>query len=250
MANNIVSILDLYDLLPEVEWERSHCGKFTNLLLVNNRLFSIVSKIGYKSAIGVAVVLTELIHQKTKEIYPNIDTYQFIPKIESLWAGAVDPLYLKTFKYTFSYKDEHGIRTPYYANWLTLGDILKNYMEGSLYIHRYLMNISMLARHLISDKKLFDKWFAETIRKTSETFPCPYDYDELDTDDKEARYDCSDDAPIPREFFFDPEFKYSEDAAKPLLNAFLQSLDYNNNPWLCTPEEMLAKGFKGTPYEV
>ena len=37
---------------------------------------------------------------------------------------------------------------------------------------------------------------------------------------------------------------------KPVLNAFLQSLDYNNNPWLCTPEEMLAKGFKGTPYEV
>jgi len=30
-------------------------------------------------------------------------------------------------------------------------------------------------------------------------------------------------------FFFDPEFEYSEEAAKPVLNAFLQSLEYNYN---------------------
>ena len=68
--------------------------------------------------------------------------------------------------------------------------------------------------------------------------------------DYEAKYDCSADIPVPREFFFDSEFQYSEDTAKPVLNAFLQSLDYDNNPWLCTPEEMLEKGFQGTPYKV
>ena len=83
-----------------------------------------------------------------------------------------------------------------------------------------------------------------------QTIPCTYNYSDLDFDDKDARYDCSVDAPVPREFFFDQNFEYSEEAAKPVLNAFLQSLDYNNNPWLCTPEEMLEKGFKGTPYKV
>ena len=47
-----------------------------------------------------------------------------------------------------------------------------------------------------------------------------------------------------------PEFEYSEDRAKPVLNAFLGTLDYENNPYLCSPKEMLGKGFRGEPYTI
>ena len=244
-------ILDLKSKQNKFVWSNDLHHKFTDVLLVNDRLFEVVSKIGYKAAVGIAVALTELIQETVKDRYPYIDvTQEFGPKIEALWAGAVDPLYLRNFGFEYKYYDENGGSTPYGSNWGVLFFVAKEYIEGSFYIHQYLVNLSMLARHLISNKKLFDIWFTETIRKTAEVFPCPYDYDDLDMYDDEAKYDCSADAPVPQEFFFDPEFKYSEDAAKPVLNAFLHSLDYNNNPWLRTPEEMLAKGFNGTPYKV
>ena len=244
-------ILDLKNKQNEFVWSNNLHHKFTDVLLTNNRLFEAVSRIGYKAAVGVAVALTELIQEMVKDRYPYIDAArEFAPKIEALWAGAIDPFYLKDFDFEYKYYDENRDSTPYGTNWAVLYFVAKEYTEGSFYIHQYLVNLSMLARHLISDKKSFDNWFAETIRRTVEAFPCPYDYDDLDMYDDEAKYDCSDDAPVPREFFFDSEFEYSEEAAKPVLNAFLRSLDYENNPWLCTPEEILAKGFKGEPYKV
>jgi len=251
-----VAILDLlWDIdnsQREIEWEKDQDKKFSNLMIINDRLFNVVSKVGYKAAMGVAVTLTELIHLRSKRFYKIFDaTQEFTPKIESLWAAIIDPLYLKSFRFDYKYRDENGCSTPYLPNWYVMRYMAGDYSEGLFKIHTYLKNLSMLMRHLTPNKKLFDKWFAETIRKTAEVFPCPYDYDDLwNRDVRNPSYDCSADAPIPREFFFDPEFQYSEEATKPFLNAFLQSLDYSNNPWLCTPEEMMAKGFKGTPYKI
>ncbi|MCL1919425.1 MAG: hypothetical protein FWG14_14215 [Peptococcaceae bacterium] len=254
MAIHILSILLEAEAEPprEIVWNRKYDEKFSNLLITNNRLSDVLSKISYKAAMAIASVLTELVQQwSSKKYFPHIDIVKEFPqKINSLWTGAIDPLYLKTFRFDWEYFDENGDTVTYTANWYIVRHLTKEYTESSFTIHRYLINLSMLARHLTPNKKLFDQWFTETMRKTAEVFPCTYDYADLDFNDKEARYDCSVDAPVPREFFFDPEFEYSEETAKPVLNAFLQSLDYNNNPWLCTPEEMLGKGFKGTPYEV
>ena len=81
------------------------------------------------------------------------------------------------------------------------------YVKSSFTVHRYLINLSMLARHLMPNKKIFDDWFTETLRKTAEVFPCTYDYADLNFDDANAKYDCSVDAsilpmvsPLPRHF--------------------------------------------------
>ena len=251
MANGIVSFADLDSPQNGTEWDANCFNKFSNLLITNNRLSAIVKKLGYKAAFGVAAALTELIHLRSKTYFPNVGFDQeFAWRFEALWASTIDPNYLKSFKFENRYFDENEVLTPHSANWSVIRHMAREYTKGSFYIHRYLINLSMLARHLVKDKKMFDNWFAEMIRKTVEAFPCSYDYADLDFDNVLARYDCSADAPVPREFFFDPEFEYSEEAAKPVLNTFLKSLDYENNPWLCTPEEMLEKGFKGTPYEV
>jgi len=252
MTNTIDVIFSFDNSQSEIRWDKDCHRRFNNLLIENDRLFNVLEKVSYKAVIGLAATLTELIQQKSEKLFTHINTAkEFAPKIESLWVGAIDPHYLKTSEYGWKYFDENKtLLTPYAANWFVLGLMVYQYIESSFSIHRYLINLSMLARHLTTNKKLFDKWLSETLRKTAEVFPCTYDYADLNLDDVNARYDCSDDASVPREFFFDPEFKYSEEATKHVLNTFLRSLDYNNNPWLCTPEEMLAKGFKGTPYEV
>ena len=247
--DHLASILELDSPQSEIVWDDSYMKKFSSLFITNERLLDVVLKIGYKAALGVAIALTELVHQRSEKFYPHINASQeFTPRIKSLWAGAIDPLYLKTYEFGFKYPDENGCSSPYSSNWYILFNITNCYIEGSGCIHQYLVGLSMLARHLMPNKKIFDSWFTEVMRKTTETFPYLNDFEIIDG--CEVKYDCSEIAPIPREFFFDPKFKYSEEAAKPVLNAFLQSLDYNNNPWLCAPEEMLAKGFKGEPYKV
>ena len=252
MPNRILSIFEVSDLqnADNIIWDLDCYKEFCDLEIMNNRLFNVLEKISYKAVMGIAVLLTELIQQRSKKFFPNIDiAEEFASKVESLWAGAVDPLYLETGEYDWEYYDENGDSTTYMSNWFVLKQMLRKYVKSSFYIHRYLINLSMLARYLMPNKKLFDDWFAETLRKTAEVFPCTYNYNDL-VYDKDARYDCSVDAPVPREFFFDPEFEYSEDAAKSVLNVFLQSLDYKKNPWLRSPKKMKKMGFKGTPYEV
>ncbi|MCL1919429.1 MAG: hypothetical protein FWG14_14240 [Peptococcaceae bacterium] len=253
MTNMIESMLELYNPQIEFEWETRHATNFLSDYLTNDRLFNVLNKVGYKAVMGVATTLTELIQLRSEIRYPYIDAVrEFAPKIEALWAAAINPFYLRKYNFDYEYFDKDKIQSTYFSNWFVLRYVAGRYIKGWCYIHRYLVNLSMLTRHLMPNRNLFDKWFAETLCKTAEVFPCAYDYDDLDRDDKKeiAVYDCSNDPPVPREFFFDPKFQYSEETAKPVLNTFLQSLDYNSNPWLSTPEEMLIKGFKGTPYEV
>jgi len=53
--------------------------------------------------------------------------------------------------------------------------------------------------------------------------------------------------PIPREAM-DPDVDYRPEMADELIRARLQHLDPGRNPFLRTPEEMIADGFAGTPY--
>ena len=247
----LASILELDSSQDRFEWGKDTATKFSSTQLTNGRLLAVLSKVGYKASMGIAVALTELIQLRSKNQYPYINiTEEFAPKIEALWAAAIDPLYLRDPFFDYKYADENGVKATYSSNWYILRYIARRYIAGSYYIHEFLVNIAMLTRHLMPNKGLFDKWFTETMQKTVETFPCLYDYGDLDENDEKAVYDCSADVPVPREFFFNPEFIYSPNAAKSVLNSFLKSLNYRNNLWLCTPEEMLEKGFKGTPYKV
>ncbi|MCL1918634.1 MAG: hypothetical protein FWG14_10025 [Peptococcaceae bacterium] len=199
---NLIS--DLSNSQNEIQWDDDYHSKFTDLFITNDRLFNILEKVGYKAVMGVAVTLTELIQLGWNKYFPHIDiNEEFGPKNLSLWAAAIDPLYLKSFEFECEYFDEVGdiIFTPYAANWEVLYFLAEKYIKNSFTTHRYLINLSMLARHLTPNKKLFDKWFTETMRKTAEIFPCTYDYDDLDLNDIYAKYDCSGDAPCPARIF-------------------------------------------------
>ena len=108
MEIRTISILDL-NPKAEIGWDEKCDEKFSNLLWTQDQLFAVVLKIGYKAALGVAITLTELIQKLSEKSYPHINTAQeFAPKIESLWAGAIDPLYLKTWEFGFEYHNGEG----------------------------------------------------------------------------------------------------------------------------------------------
>jgi hypothetical protein len=52
---------------------------------------------------------------------------------------------------------------------------------------------------------------------------------------------------VPQEAL-DPTLDFQIEQTEPFVNRFLRSLDYRTNPFLNSPEQMLDRGFKGTPY--
>ena len=180
-ANHIIPILDLCNSQNEIEWSKAYHNRFHDEELTNIRLFNVLKKVGYKAVIGVVVALTEIIQKRLTGVFPQIDAdREFSLKIKALWASAVDPLYLKTFDFDWKYFDKNEVLTPYATTWYIIGFIMARYIKGSYYIYDYPVRLSLLARHLMPNKKLFDNWFAETLRKTAKVFPCTYDYADLD----------------------------------------------------------------------
>ena len=177
MTIHLASVLELNGSENDFEWNRDLANNYSSLLLTNGRLLNALIMIGYKATMGVAAALTELIQQRLKGFYSNIDTArEFAPKIESLWAGAVDPLYMKNLDFDYKYLDENKSSTPYISNWFILNYVAGRYISNSYYVHEFLVNLSMLARHLMPNREAFDNWFSGTMRKTAETFPCLYSY--------------------------------------------------------------------------
>lgn len=234
------------------KWDLKCHERYTNLLFSNEPLFSSIKDLGYKATIGMAAAITEWIHWRVCETEEEI--YKHMPQIEVIWFAAIDPLYISKYDFEWKFRNTEGMPTPLSGNWFINRLLLNDYMKGVCYVHRYLMNLLLLILHLLStnDKKVFNKWFEETVQKIVAIHPCPYKYEELPGLKSTAKiidlYDCSNDAPISRDLFFNSSFSYTEENNNMAVHTFLQSLDYTTNPFLSSPEEMIAKGFKGKPY--
>lgn len=90
------------------------------------------------------------------------------------------------------------------------------------------------------------------LKKAALLFPSGYDYSEILKDVytyEKRKYNSSDEAVIPRQFFWDEDFDYQAAGNAELINEFLSTLDYKNNEFLNPPKTMLKNGFLGTPYK-
>jgi len=233
------------------EWNNDVSGKILYTLEGNSRLKKILNKMGYKVSIGFAASLLKLVairlsghSELTKEFINDMNN-----RIDSVYAAAINPLYGRVLKYGPSTKvpSKGPIHGPCWAILQEIMLLSDKYNTKSYFVHTHLIGPSLLLEHIAPNKKSFQKWFTETIKKATDVFPCQYEYGDFNHKDT---YDCSDEPPVPQEFFFDEDFQYTPEIAKQKINAFLQTLDYKSNPYLRSPEEMLEAGFSGTPYTI
>jgi hypothetical protein len=151
--------------------------------------------------------------------------------LESIWAGVVDGRY-------FDYWE------PPDANWmgsvrgpLSMAIIftIEAGVQAGEDAHPSLSGarISRLAEHVLIDPQPFQKWRQRVLERLEELYP-------LDEEDKAGDV-------VPREAF-DPEFGFDPGMTEALINRFLARLDWRTNRFLRSPDEMLALGFRGTPY--
>lgn len=212
----------------------------------NDRLISAVSKMNHKAALGLLTALCEWVFWRLKK---HCDIQMCIDVLEANWAGSVSKLYMKPWKYACKYEISI-VQSPIWIAIQSLRITKIKFIRGDKFIFSEFPTMVALVNHICPDKKQFESWLSDCIKRAVQYFPAGYNYFEALEEDDDEMYDSTNEPVIPREFFFDSTFKYEKSYVNNLLQAFLGELNYQDNSFLETPELMLSRGFKGIPYKV
>lgn len=209
----------------------------------NVKLCHALDESNYRAKFSIGIATTEWIIWQFEK-HAKLDDAN--NRIEAAWASAIDPAYARDLKFKLTrssvFHESAIIDGPIKLALNFLGVIDAHYATGNIYLAAAVVKQVLLARHVIAAKRAFDDWMSGAIRNSAEVFPRNVKYDT-----KLQKYDASHEIPVPREFF-EPGFTYTLETGKKALQEFLKTLDHTKNPYLCSPEEMRAKGFQGTSY--
>jgi hypothetical protein len=190
----------------------------------NDRLYDAINATSFRAKMAIAAAVAEWIAWR---LHGHVDITDALQRVEAAWASVIDPKYAKNLEFQGSADDDtERAKAPLEAALSHLGDAYEEYSQGSIYLAEPVMKLAMLARHLAPDKKGFDAWLSETLRRTAKIFPRGPEYDE----DSET-YDASSETPVPRDFF-EPGFKYSDAANQKAIRQFLENAQAKKNPYL------------------
>ena len=165
---------------------------------------------------------------------------------EASWCGNINAAYVEYIE--FSRKEYCGpVRRPLFAAMMSLGPVLNfTSVNESDWVNR-LFILAPLAMHVLPDTKPFESWLETVTDRLLLIYPASEDdpYEDMFNEQEEERR-----GPLVAREALDPSFDYRPEQAPMLLDQFLRGVDYENNPFLRGPKEMLAKGFKGEPYKL
>ena len=212
-------------------WTRKKIDKFLDPLEQNQELENALTHINHKGSIGLTAALLEWIYWRFTGFTQTTNDTQ--KRIEALWCSInnreqTNPLLFDTELEIPAVGPVDG------ALWIALMNVTMidvRYRKGSYFLQNELLGLALLARHITPKKKTFDKWLSSTIANLVSLYPCTYSYIDLDESD-EAVYNSSNEPVICRDFFFDPEFKYSLEASENAIHNFIDNLDLKANPFL------------------
>ncbi|MEG1228766.1 MAG: hypothetical protein RSD71_08735 [Flavobacterium sp.] len=212
-------------------WTSKKIDKFLDPLEQNQELENALTHINHKGSIGLTAALLEWIYWRFTGFTQTTNDTQ--KRIEALWCSINDreqtePLLFDTnFEITATGSVDGAL-------WIALMNVRMidvRYRKGSYFLQNELLGLTLLARHITPKKKTFDKWLNNTIANLATLYPCTYSYNDLDESD-EGVYNSSNEPVICREFFFDPEFKYSPEESEDAIHSFIDNLDLKANPFL------------------
>lgn len=215
----------------DFKWTKTKIDNFLDPIEGNDEIQDVLMQINHKAAMGLTAALLEWVYWRfTGYTQAANDTQK---RMEALWCSVKDrehtnPLLFDTDLELPASGCVNG------ALWIALMNVTMidvRYRKGSYLLQNEIIGLALLARHITPKKKTFDKWFNRTLMELIRLYPCPYNYNDLDEND-EAVYDSSNEPVICREFFFDNEFKYSEEASENAIHNFIDNLDHKANPFL------------------
>lgn len=128
-------------------------------------------------------------------------------RIEALWYSIESPNNTKPliFDPALDVSDAGSVNGPLWVALMNIRMIDVTYRKGSYFLQSEIIGLALLARHITPKKRVFDKWFNHVITELTNSFPCKYNYKEVDQNDEDV-YDSSHQAVISRDFFFGSKF--------------------------------------------
>ncbi|XKM12640.1 hypothetical protein RCS94_06335 [Orbaceae bacterium ac157xtp] len=248
MTIQIPSILNNESFLIDenlISWDETKTDYFA-YKIQNDKLVDQLWKLNHKATVGLATALSEWILWRFSKDH-NISVP--LNSLEAMWLGLVNKYYL----IDWGYNKSEGETIWSNILWVVFSGqefIRSNYIHGNYQIQWWVMNLAMLARYITPNKTLFDNWFNDCLVRLTQFFPTQYNRGDVMDHPKNYPefYDSSHEPPIPREFFFEPDFDYEKADIDGLLSQFMAQVNHINSPFFRKAENMLEKGFVGIPY--
>lgn len=247
----ILHTSDFYDAPLNYKWTNSIEDGLAER--VSNSLFDAVIPLNHKAQMGVALAMSEFILWRLHKFCEkkDIDLSTSFFYVEALWTGIIDIKYAISYPPRIINIDVAKIGGVIGNTDAFLSFISARYFNGSYFAYQHVPSIIKLARHVAPDKDWFDNWTTDSFRRAAELFPAQYDARKMRL--KRAtymamKYDSSAEPPIPRAFFFQPDFDYKSADITAINQEYLNNLN-PNNIFLNPTEDMIGQGFRGTPYK-
>lgn len=197
------------------------------------RLEAKIAKISVRGIIALSAGVSEWIAWRLSK---HVNDPLLFNYIMAAWANIVDFKYLEhknNPRKTLKWDNWSGpLREPICATARKLGDAVRAALFD-LSIANETVYLCNLAELVLPDAKLFRQWrnwaIERLVKITSYT-----QENELGV-------------PVPREAL-DSKYDFKKEMSDQLIDSYLKTLDYKNNPYLRSPEEMTKDGFDRTPY--
>ena len=185
--------------------------------------------LSYRANIALTIASAEWVIYRYGVVSQDLVPYQYI---EAAWAAVINNRYLSTWEPPD--EDWMGpIRGPLSVAMLIIkeavGSAEHEFSKGVPTSY-----ISCLAKRVVPNVDAFLRWRNCVVERLEQYYLL---------DDEETWGEV-----VPREIFnLDSDFDVS--ASEQLIQRFLVGLDYHTNPFLQSPDEMIALKFEGTPYQ-
>ncbi|RZJ54014.1 MAG: hypothetical protein EOO44_06535 [Flavobacterium sp.] len=212
----------------DFKWTAKKMEKLIDPIDGNDELDKTLNKISHKASIGLTASLLEWVYWRFKGY--SIISEDIKHRVEALWLSIENPenTYPLVFDTELDAPATGFINGPIWVALMNVRMIDLLYKKGSPLLQSELVGLVLLIRHITPKRKIFDKWFENTIYKLEEQFPnqnIQIDYSE------ETIYDAFAEPKICREFFFTTDFDYNVRSSSFALKEFISNIDFTCNPY-------------------
>jgi len=230
----------------------SHIGPVETV----NKMFNLIAS---KTTCGMLTQAAGIIGWGAWRLKKYTDVTILLKMIEASFAFQVHPYYVDPDGAdTYEPEDE----PPAESAAAQLQVLLWEGIDADKYWQDYYQPIdsafhsAYLVRHIMpkNKKKIYSDWLEGMLARVRKIAPKPdeppvEDEDELSSEERAAYYARHWGEALPPEVL-DLGRDYQQSEREELVDRFLRQLDWTQNPFLRSPDEILRLGFKGKPYRL
>ena len=220
----------------DFKWNNKKMERFLDPFEGTEELENVLAHISHKASMGLTAALLEWVSWRFTGYTSSANDIQ--KRIEALWCSINDMNATKPllFDAELDISDAGSVNGPLWVALMNVRMIDVRYRKGSYFLQSEIVGLVLLVRHITPKKRVFDKWFNETLAALTISFKCPYLYKDVDQSDEDI-YDSSNEPIISREFFFNSKFEYTPETTQQSLNELIGNLDQKANPFICLPRK-------------